>query len=205
MAGLATALLLLGGCSGGAEDNSSAPQRLADAGIAPTDQSELTDRTEAANTDPADTDTSTGDGQVVKKTLTTTQKIAFPTRTVKDGSLAKGSKRTMSHGLPGVRTLTYEVTLTGGEQTAKRLVKSEVTRQPITQVVAVGTKPKSKPQLKPAKCDPNYGSACVPIASDVDCSGGSGDGPAYVDGPVTVIGNDIYDLDRDGDGVGCDG
>ena len=27
---------------------------------------------------------------------------------------------------------------------------------------------------------------------------------AYVRGPVTVIGNDIYDLDRDGDGTGCD-
>src|SRR5262245_53308893 len=53
-------------------------------------------------------------------------------------------------------------------------------------------------------CDPNYRGACVPIASDVDCAGGSGNGPAYVRGPVTVIGSDIYDLDRDGDGVGCE-
>ena len=53
-------------------------------------------------------------------------------------------------------------------------------------------------------CDPNYSGACVPIASDVDCAGGSGNGPAYVDGPVHVIGSDIYGLDRDGDGVACD-
>jgi hypothetical protein len=52
-------------------------------------------------------------------------------------------------------------------------------------------------------CDPNY-SGCVPIASDVDCAGGSGDGPEYVSGPVQVIGSDIYDLDRDGDGTGCE-
>jgi hypothetical protein len=52
-------------------------------------------------------------------------------------------------------------------------------------------------------CDPNY-SPCVPVARDVDCAGGSGNGPAYVEGPVTVIGSDIYDLDRDGDGVGCE-
>jgi hypothetical protein len=52
-------------------------------------------------------------------------------------------------------------------------------------------------------CDPNYSGACVPIASDVDCAGGSGNGPAYVSGPVHVIGKDIYGLDRDGDGVGC--
>lgn len=56
----------------------------------------------------------------------------------------------------------------------------------------------------PSGCDPNYAGACVPIASDVDCAGGSGNGPAYVRGPVTVVGSDIYGLDRDGDGVGCE-
>ncbi|WP_459958322.1 hypothetical protein [Nocardia sp. IFM 10818] len=53
------------------------------------------------------------------------------------------------------------------------------------------------------ECDPNY-SGCVPIASDVDCAGGSGNGPAYVDGPISVIGSDIYDLDRDRDGIACE-
>lgn len=53
-------------------------------------------------------------------------------------------------------------------------------------------------------CDPNYGGVCVPIASDVDCASGSGDGPAYVSGPVYVIVSDIYDLDRNGDGVGSE-
>lgn len=38
--------------------------------------------------------------------------------------------------------------------------------------------------------------------SDYDCEGGSGDGPGYT-GPVTVVGSDDYDLDRDGDGRGC--
>lgn len=54
-----------------------------------------------------------------------------------------------------------------------------------------------------SNCDPNY-SGCVPIASDVDCAGGSGNGPAYVRGPVKVIGRDIYGLDRDKDGYGCE-
>ena len=53
-------------------------------------------------------------------------------------------------------------------------------------------------------CDANYGGVCVPIASDVDCAGGSGNGPAYVMGPVYIIGSDIYGLDRDGDGVACE-
>ncbi|KKW64652.1 membrane protein [Mycolicibacterium elephantis] len=45
----------------------------------------------------------------------------------------------------------------------------------------------------------------MPIASDVDCAGGSGNGPEYVSGPVYVVGDDIYELDRDGDGVACEG
>ncbi len=53
-------------------------------------------------------------------------------------------------------------------------------------------------------CDPNFTGACVPIASDVDCAEGNGNGPAYVRGPVKVIGTDIYKRDRDGDGIACD-
>jgi len=55
-----------------------------------------------------------------------------------------------------------------------------------------------------SSCDQNYSGACVPIARDVDCAGGSGNGPAYVSGPVTVVGEDIYDLERDGNGVACE-
>lgn len=52
-------------------------------------------------------------------------------------------------------------------------------------------------------CNSNY-SGCVPIASDVDCQGGSGNGPAYVKGPVQVTGTDVYGLDSDNDGTGCE-
>lgn len=47
-------------------------------------------------------------------------------------------------------------------------------------------------------------SPCLPPGSDVDCAGGSGDGPRYVDGPVSVTGSDPYGLDSDGDGVACE-
>jgi hypothetical protein len=70
-------------------------------------------------------------------------------------------------------------------------------------------KPSPRPAPRPAPapaaggCDPNY-TPCVPIASDVDCAGGKGNGPAYVQGPVRVIGKDIYGLDADKDGIGCE-
>lgn len=46
--------------------------------------------------------------------------------------------------------------------------------------------------------------AGTPISSDVDCAGGGGNGPAYFDGIATVVGSDIYELDRDGDGYACE-
>jgi hypothetical protein len=55
-----------------------------------------------------------------------------------------------------------------------------------------------------SECDPNYAGACLdPSASDYDCEGGSGDGPEYT-GTVTVVGEDHYGLDADGDGIGCE-
>jgi hypothetical protein len=53
-------------------------------------------------------------------------------------------------------------------------------------------------------CDPNYSGACLdPNSLDYDCEGGSGDGPDYT-GRVEVVGDDHFDLDRDGDGVACE-
>ncbi|WP_235624178.1 hypothetical protein [Mycolicibacterium goodii] len=60
------------------------------------------------------------------------------------------------------------------------------------------------PASQQSNCHSSYEGACVPIASDVDCASGSGNGPEYVDGPVQVVGPDEYDLDRDGNGVGCE-
>jgi hypothetical protein len=61
----------------------------------------------------------------------------------------------------------------------------------------------AKPAPQPSNnCTPGY-SPCLPPASDYDCAGGSGDGPAYT-GFVRVTGSDPYGLDADGDGVGCE-
>jgi len=54
----------------------------------------------------------------------------------------------------------------------------------------------------PQNCTAGY-DPCLAPASDYDCAGGSGDGPAYT-GYVVVTGADPYDLDADGDGVACE-
>jgi hypothetical protein len=152
--------------------------------------------TQRAPTRAARTTGASASASVTYRTVTATQKIPFATRTVKDPSLAEGTTRVRTRGRAGVATLTYRVELIDGVEQSHTLVKKAVTTAPVTQVTVVGTKASS--------CDPNYGGACVPIASDVDCAGGGGNGPAYVQGPVTVIGSDIYGLDRDGNGIGCE-
>lgn len=62
------------------------------------------------------------------------------------------------------------------------------------------------PVAPPSNCHPSYEGACLAIGQgDYDCAGGSGNGPNYVAGPVYVVGPDEFELDRDGDGVACEG
>jgi len=70
---------------------------------------------------------------------------------------------------------------------------------------ATAVPPTSTPVPAPtpeSNCTPGY-DPCIPPGSDVDCAGGSGNGPRYV-GPTRVTGSDPYDLDRDNDGWGCE-
>jgi hypothetical protein len=55
-------------------------------------------------------------------------------------------------------------------------------------------------------CHPSYQGTCIPPdVSDADCYPGSGNGPWYVkEDNVKVVGPDVFDLDRDGDGIGCE-
>lgn len=153
--------------------------------------------TPSAETQPEPSAAPVSGPVVEKRTVTETKSIPHATKRVNDPTLAKGKTRVKTAGVNGSKKLTYEVTLTDGVQTAKKLIREEITKQPVTEVILVGTKVASS-------CHPSYTGACVPIASDVDCAGGSGNGPAYVQGPLRVIGPDVYDLDRDGDGIACD-
>lgn len=56
---------------------------------------------------------------------------------------------------------------------------------------------------KQPSCHPSYSGCLNPNASDYDCEGGSGNGPYYT-GAVRVIGPDVFGLDRDKDGWGCE-
>lgn len=118
--------------------------------------------------------------------------------------------------LPRATTTTAERPTTTEERTtttAERTTTTTTTAPPTTLPPTTAPPPPPPPPppsttAAPAPapgggCTPGY-DPCIPPASDVDCAGGSGDGPAYVSGPVTVSGSDPYDLDRDGNGTGCE-
>lgn len=153
------------------------------------------------------------------ETATEEVPVPFEASTVDDPQLDQGATALVAAGVNGVKVITYRLTLVDGVEVSREVVSEAISVQPVNEVTAIGSKapaPVSVPAPAPAPapvplvqqggggCDSNYTGACVPIASDVDCAGGSGDGPAYVQGPVQVVGSDIYGLDRDGDGIACD-
>jgi hypothetical protein len=90
--------------------------------------------------------------------------------------------------------------------TATELAAPSVAPTGVRTVVAQrSAAPRGTVQPAPADgCNRNY-TPCVPDDPvDVDCAGGSGNGPSYVTGPVRVIGDDVYGLDADGNGIGCE-
>jgi len=132
--------------------------------------------------------------------------IPFEAATVNDSGIDVGTSAVTSPGQNGTKTTTYLVDYVDGVEVSRSLVREDVTLPPISEITSIGTRqPPPPPVAAPVNnCNSNYADACVPNASDVDCAGGSGNGPAYVNGPLRVVGADVYDLDRDGDGIACD-
>ena len=70
---------------------------------------------------------------------TSTEEIPFETITQSDTTLEKGNSRVLYAGQAGVRTVYTQVTVVNGVETRK-VLSSEVTKQPISQIIGVGAK-----------------------------------------------------------------
>jgi hypothetical protein len=75
---------------------------------------------------------------ITTRTDTETREIPFTTRLVRDPTMPRGTRLVQTPGVAGEQTLRYLVTLTGGQQTDRRLLGSTVTRPPQPQIVAIG-------------------------------------------------------------------
>lgn len=120
--------------------------------------------------------------KVTTRIVTETQTIPFLSTTAQDSGLAKGTTKITTPGVNGTRTLTYEVTYKDGRQTSKRLLSSQVTSQPVTQVTTIGTYVAPAPVSCPngtyvnssgnSVCRP-YSSSSAPAGATAKCVDGS--------------------------------
>lgn len=73
---------------------------------------------------------------------TVTRAIPYKTTYVEDDTLDYGKTAVRVRGVAGTSESVYRVTKTsGGKETKREFVSSKVTREPVTEVVARGTKP----------------------------------------------------------------
>ncbi len=100
--------------------------------------------------------------RVLVQDVTEVQPIAFETVEQDDPERYVGTSDVVTAGAEGQRTLVHRVTTVDGAETARELVSDTVTAEPVTKVVAVGTK-KRPVAPRPA-----------PAASSSGSSGGSG-------------------------------
>lgn len=131
---------------------------------------------------------------IEKKVVEEKETIPFKTTTTSDGSLPKGEESVDTEGQNGTKILRYEITLTNGKETDKKLLETK-TSPPIDKVIRIGTYVAPTPQPR-SDCDPNY-SPCIPnVSYDLDCPD--------IGISVSVIGSDPHGFDRDNDGYGCE-
>jgi hypothetical protein len=203
--GISFAVLLLGGIVtphaqqtslAGAEPVAESPTATPRTSVAPAAEPTRT---------PTPTPTPVKSVQVVE----TTDPIPYGQTSYEDPEIDAGTNVVVTGGAAGSKVSRWEITLVDGVETGRVLVSETVAVAPVDEVTAIGIRqpaPAPAPEAVPegGGCHPNYAGPCVPVDSDVDCAGGSGNGPSYVAGPVQVIGPDVYDLDRNGDGIACD-
>lgn len=73
--------------------------------------------------------------------VTVQQSIPYPTEIQKTDELMLGLRRVARNGVPGVLQKVYEVKLANGAEVGRKLLSTQVARQPQSQIVLEGTRP----------------------------------------------------------------
>ena len=127
------------------------------------------------------TDSESPQPKATSQTVTTTEPVPFETTEVNDASLAKGTTQTKTEGVNGVRTHTFQVNYEDGKEVSRVEISNEITTQPVTKVVVVGT------YVAPQQSCPNgtyvnsagntvcspYASPTAPAGATAECRDGT--------------------------------
>ncbi|EGJ35976.1 hypothetical protein HMPREF9380_2272, partial [Streptococcus sanguinis SK49] len=77
---------------------------------------------------------------VTTEEVTETEEVAYNTREVSSDQLAEGVRQVKTPGQKGVKTIVYTVTKTDGKETGRVKKSESITKDPVEEVVEVGTK-----------------------------------------------------------------
>ena len=80
------------------------------------------------------------------RTITIEEEIPFSEETVKDYRLASGSSEVRQLGEVGRKEVVYEVFYIDGVETERKLVSENITKEPISRIVAIGAKRSIAPE-----------------------------------------------------------
>lgn len=75
-----------------------------------------------------------------KQTITVDEEVNFETETIKDADRPTSYKEVRTPGAKGSRSVTYEVTIQDGQEVGRTEIASLVNKEPVKQVVVVGSK-----------------------------------------------------------------
>lgn len=127
---------------------------------------------------------------------TTTQEIPFTSSTTEDPEAPAGTKKVTTKGEPGTKEVMIRTTTVDGVETERATLGEKVTREPVDEVVAKGTKKADPAPAAAASSDSSSGSSSSSDSSSQDSTDQGGEGS----GAVTTCKASFY-----GDGDGTDG
>ena len=78
--------------------------------------------------------------KVEHQEITTKEPVPYPSRTEYNAALPEGTRNVKQAGVNGEKTVVWDITLTDGKETARTKKSENVTKQPVEEIIEVGTK-----------------------------------------------------------------
>lgn len=98
--------------------------------------------------------------QETTKTVVETVVIPYETSNIDDATINKGVTKVDPEGQNGEKKVTYEIKYVNGQETSKKQISEEVTKQPVTKVIHNGTYVAPPPPTTTAPTGVRVGAIC---------------------------------------------
>lgn len=78
--------------------------------------------------------------EIEVRTILETEAVGCEAKRIDDDTIDKGEERTETECEDGEKTIKYEIEVKGGKEISRQRISEEITKQPIDEIVRVGTK-----------------------------------------------------------------